>query len=361
MMAKSPPPPEFDVPLVAMPNGRMAVVWWEWLQRYIRWDEACCEAAGGGGGGGGVPEAPLDGGLYARGTEEGQTDTANWIPIVPSEEVVTEAPQDGNIYNRIDADWQIATFVEQAGDTMTGPLVLYGNPQAPLEAASKQYVDYLPPLAHTHPESDIVNLTIDLAAKAPLASPTFTGIPAAPTAVAGTNTTQLATTAFVMAAIAAAKLVEPPNDNKAYARQNSAWAVISGTVSTIGEWMFNNTLSIPPASSQIRMDQANQQLATRLYISTTTSENIDVGVLLRLQFTVGTRIMLQDKDEATRYVVYRITANTAYATYMDVGVTFLEMGQPLAEQRVMLTVLINPTSAAVLAELSARVAALEAR
>jgi hypothetical protein len=32
---------------------------------------------------------------------------------------------------------------------------------------------------------------------APLASPTFTGIPAAPTAAAGTNTTQLATTAFV--------------------------------------------------------------------------------------------------------------------------------------------------------------------
>jgi hypothetical protein len=38
---------------------------------------------------------------------------------------------------------------------------------------------------------------------APLASPTFTGTPAAPTASAGTNTTQLATTAFVTAAVAA--------------------------------------------------------------------------------------------------------------------------------------------------------------
>lgn len=38
-----------------------------------------------------------------------------------------------------------------------------------------------------------------LAAKANLASPTFTGVPAAPTAAAGTNTTQLATTAFVLA------------------------------------------------------------------------------------------------------------------------------------------------------------------
>lgn len=36
---------------------------------------------------------------------------------------------------------------------------------------------------------------------APLASPTFTGVPAAPTASPGTNTSQLATTAFVTAAI----------------------------------------------------------------------------------------------------------------------------------------------------------------
>jgi hypothetical protein len=44
----------------------------------------------------------------------------------------------------------------------------------------------------------------DLAAKAPLASPALTGTPTAPTASAGTNTTQLATTAFVTAAVAGA-------------------------------------------------------------------------------------------------------------------------------------------------------------
>lgn len=40
--------------------------------------------------------------------------------------------------------------------------------------------------------------TIDLSAKADLASPTFTGTPAAPTASVDTNTTQIATTAFVI-------------------------------------------------------------------------------------------------------------------------------------------------------------------
>lgn len=40
--------------------------------------------------------------------------------------------------------------------------------------------------------------------RAPLASPTFTGTPKAPTAAAGTNNTQVATTAFVTSAIATA-------------------------------------------------------------------------------------------------------------------------------------------------------------
>lgn len=45
-------------------------------------------------------------------------------------------------------------------------------------------------------------ITDGLAAKAPLASPALTGTPTAPTAAAGTNTTQIATTAFVTNAVA---------------------------------------------------------------------------------------------------------------------------------------------------------------
>jgi hypothetical protein len=41
--------------------------------------------------------------------------------------------------------------------------------------------------------------SLETTAYAPLASPTFTGVPAAPTAAADTNTTQLATTAYVVA------------------------------------------------------------------------------------------------------------------------------------------------------------------
>lgn len=47
------------------------------------------------------------------------------------------------------------------------------------------------------------DLATALGLKSPLASPTFTGTPAVPTAAPGTNTTQVASTAFIAAAIAA--------------------------------------------------------------------------------------------------------------------------------------------------------------
>lgn len=50
------------------------------------------------------------------------------------------------------------------------------------------------------PISTATQAALDL--KAPLASPALTGTPTAPTASAGTNTTQLATTAFVSTAVA---------------------------------------------------------------------------------------------------------------------------------------------------------------
>ena len=56
--------------------------------------------------------------------------------------------------------------------------------------------------ASTIDQSEVSNLGSDLALKAPLASPGLTGTPTAPTAAADTNTTQLATTAYVIGQLA---------------------------------------------------------------------------------------------------------------------------------------------------------------
>lgn len=55
----------------------------------------------------------------------------------------------------------------------------------------------------TEIDTEFNNIATAVETKANIASPTFTGTPAAPTASSGTNTTQIATTAFVTAAMQA--------------------------------------------------------------------------------------------------------------------------------------------------------------
>lgn len=55
----------------------------------------------------------------------------------------------------------------------------------------------------TEIDTEFTNIASAISSKADVNNPTFTGTPAAPTASPGTNTTQLATTAFVAAAITA--------------------------------------------------------------------------------------------------------------------------------------------------------------
>lgn len=64
--------------------------------------------------------------------------------------------------------------------TFSSTVTLNADPASALQAATKQYVDAADAL------------------KSNIASPTFTGTPAAPTAAVDTNTTQIATTAFVI-------------------------------------------------------------------------------------------------------------------------------------------------------------------
>lgn len=65
---------------------------------------------------------------------------------------------------------------------------------------------------------------------APLASPTFTGTPAAPTATLGTNTTQIATTAFVQAAAGTGRLL-----NVQVITSTQTYTATTGTNSVIVE------------------------------------------------------------------------------------------------------------------------------
>jgi hypothetical protein len=95
-------------------------------------------------------------------------------------------------------------------------------------------------------ESDITNLTTDLAAKAALASPTFTGVPLAPTAAVNTNTTQLATTAFVIgqgyATLASPTLTGVPAAPTAAANTNTTQ--LATTAYVVGQGYAQRVVSV---------------------------------------------------------------------------------------------------------------------
>ncbi|WMW78352.1 hypothetical protein RF683_02600 [Flavobacterium sp. 20NA77.7] len=117
-----------------------------------------------------------------------------------------------------------ARYVNVDGDTMEGNLtvptgtkiIIADAPTGSTDAVNKAYVDGLVASSATPDATSSVKGKIklagdlggtadaptvpDLALKAPLESPSLTGTPLAPTATPGTNTTQIATTAFVTAA-----------------------------------------------------------------------------------------------------------------------------------------------------------------
>lgn len=65
-----------------------------------------------------------------------------------------------------------------------------------------------------------------VSSKADLASPTFTGTPVAPTATAGSNTTQIATTAYVTTALAGLKVVQVVSTTYATATSTTSSSLV---------------------------------------------------------------------------------------------------------------------------------------
>ena len=170
-----------------------------------------------------------------------------------------------------------ARYVNVAGDTMEGDLIvptgtkiiITDAPTASTHAVNKAYVDNLISSSAT-PDATAsdkgkLRLTNDLggtadaptvpglALKAPLASPALTGVPTAPTPTAGTNTTQIATTAFVANSLGSPFFIEAAtptvdaltNKTSAIERsgsiQSSGGSIKSGKSNYIFEMNGNNS------------------------------------------------------------------------------------------------------------------------
>lgn len=137
--------------------------------------------------------------------------------------------------------------------------------------------------SHNHVIGNVDGLQTALNAKAPLASPTLTGTPKAPTATAGTNTTQIATTAFVTTAVSTAE-----SSAKSYTDTKVANLVNSApeTLDTLGELAtalsenvevttaLNTAIGSKANNSEVVKLSGNQTIAGTKTFSSTISGSI---------------------------------------------------------------------------------------
>lgn len=107
-----------------------------------------------------------------------------------------------------------------------------------------------------------IAITPNLAPYAPLASPAFTGVPTAPTANPGTTTGQLATTAFVQNAVAAATA-----GVSSFNTRTGAVTLIAGDITAAGGAPINspNFTGVPLAVTAATAT-STQQLATTAFV-----------------------------------------------------------------------------------------------
>lgn len=144
-------------------------------------------ATGGGGGGGGDVVGPASS-VADQFAVFSDTTGKLLKAVTPTKALVGLS----NVDDTSDANKPVSTAQQTALNlkaNLASP-ALTGTPTAPTATAG----------TNTTQVATTAFVTTGLALKANLASPTFTGTPAAPTATAGTNTTQVATTAFVTAA-----------------------------------------------------------------------------------------------------------------------------------------------------------------
>ena len=109
----------------------------------------------------------------------------------------------------------------------------------------------------------VVLTTADItgAGGAPLASPSFTGVPLGPTATAGTSTTQLATTAFVQAAIASSGV-------SSFNARTGAVTLIANDISAAGGALLAGpTFTGVPAAPTAAPGTSTTQLATTAFVA----------------------------------------------------------------------------------------------
>src|SRR6188768_877480 len=115
-----------------------------------------------------------------------------------------------------------------------------------------------------------------------------------------------------------------------------------------GEWNYINTLVAPPASGQVRLNNAVLKSATVIWVHKLTANgSIDSSNFL-MAVKPKQEIYLQDRDDSTKWNAYGVTANPVHqGTYVQYQVIWARGSNTLSQQRIIVSVLAgayNPTT-----------------
>jgi hypothetical protein len=192
-------------------------------------------------------------------------------------------------------------------------------------------------------ESQVTNLTSDLSAKAPIASPTFTGTPSAPTAANGTNTTQIATTAFVIAnggtGTVTSVSVATANGLSGSSSGGATPALTLGTTLT-GMIKGNGSafLAASAGSDYPGLSSANTFTAANIFQGTTGSAAATfksrTGAIATITtsaahgFSAGSTVLISgsDTDVSGTWVIYQVPTSTTFTFCGTVSGTLASTG-----------------------------------
>ncbi len=107
--------------------------------------------------------------------------------------------------------------------------------------------------------------------------------------------------------------------------QNSS--VSGGAFAGLGTWRYRTETTSPPASGQIRFNNADPTLATELFMHETNVGGTDVGNFLDL-LTAGSLLYIQNRSDGDNFFVVEISTNVDSGTFRTFGIANIILEGP---------------------------------
>lgn len=119
-------------------------------------------------------------------------------------------------------------------------------------------------------------------------------------------------------------------------------------ITGLGIWRFRTEITEPPASGQIRFNNATIESATEIFLHETNADGTDMANFLA-QLGVGSFLYIQERSESENFIVVQISSNTDSGAYVTLGIDQVESqgDKPAQNSEVSIVATGDPSPAVV--------------